>query len=254
MRNIAIFWDFDNTHLTVQENFGSSDYIEKLVNKIFEKFASDKIRIFRAFADFEKIRKVQSDLQKRKVTPKHVFSSNSGSNNRKNASDIELCLDALEVAITNSEITDFVIITADKDMIPLLHKLTYYGKETHLFYLNEALADDQLILTFANHAESIEQLIGLVKFNAEELTEDYFNKTIPKVMEIAYNFFERNKGKPTIYLGKSFFRQEIINKLECSGDIADKLIGCCVENSLLTAEDMGNNKVKYTTKELVSVN
>ncbi|MHB8157055.1 MAG: NYN domain-containing protein, partial [Desulfocucumaceae bacterium] len=127
-KQIAVFWDLDNTFWTLLNLYGNVDNpLERIIEFIYSKYKNDSIRVFRAYADFEKLRPTLQDaqtiIQKRRVTPKHIFSSNAGSNDRKNAGDIELSLDAIETVLKTSEITDYIIISADKDMIPLINRL-----------------------------------------------------------------------------------------------------------------------------------
>jgi hypothetical protein len=46
----------------------------------------------------------------------------------KNGADINLALDALEMAFTHSNVTAFAIVSGDSDFIPLVNKLKSYGK------------------------------------------------------------------------------------------------------------------------------
>lgn len=102
---VAVFWDLDNTYWSILAAYGQVEKSEeKVIDKIWGLFRDDTIRVFRAYADYEKIRGVQTTIQRKRVTPKHVFSSNSGSENRKNAGDIELSLDALETVFKCPEV------------------------------------------------------------------------------------------------------------------------------------------------------
>ncbi|MED1443046.1 NYN domain-containing protein [Aeribacillus composti] len=249
--NIAIFWDLDNTYLTTREHFGiNEEYLIDVIDSIHNLFKDDCIRIFRAYADYEKIRNVQSRIQKRRVIPKHVFSSNSGSDNRKNASDIELCLDALEIAIKNNDINYFVIITADKDMISLMHRLKYYGKYIHLIYLEAAISDDRLILDFANDSISLETLTNLTK--KEELTEDDLNKGAQDALQVVKDFYKRNHEKTNVFLGLPFFKQDMIKK-GYSGIEAETILNYCFRESILDYEDLGDNKIKIVVKQQANI-
>lgn len=249
--NIAIFWDLDNTYLTTREYFGiNEEYLIDVIDSIHGLFKDDCIRIFRAYADYEKIRNVQSRIQKRRVTPKHVFSSNSGSDNRKNASDIELCLDALEIAIKNNDINYFVIITADKDMISLMHRLKYYGKYIHLIYLEAAISDDRLILDFADDSISLETLTNLTK--KEELTEDDLNKGAQDALQVVIDFYKRNHEKTNVFLGLPFFKQDMIKK-GYSGIEAETILNYCFRKSILDYEDLGDNKIKIVVKQQANI-
>ena len=91
MKQIAVFWDLDNTYWGLFNYYGKkNNEIIKIVDTIWENYKDESIRIFRAYADFDKVHKIQTEIQKRRVTPKHVFSSHNGTENRKNAGDIEL--------------------------------------------------------------------------------------------------------------------------------------------------------------------
>jgi uncharacterized LabA/DUF88 family protein len=249
MKVVAVFWDLDNTHLSILNHYGHQDnYLSELIDKVFDLYKGHQIRIFRAYADYEKIIKVQSAIQKKGVTPKHVFSSNSGSDNRKNASDIELSLDALEIAITYKDIDEFVIISADSDMIPLIRRLTYYGKTTHLIYLDIAIAEDKLVLDFANESTRIEDLIKLKKKDPDELTIEELKQGALAAVEIVEKFYERNKEKPELFVGVPIFKGEMIQKKGYSGKVAEKILEYCLENGILDSEDLGGNRIKITVK------
>src|ERR671930_313426 len=46
----------------------------------------------------------------------------------KNGADINLALDALEMAFTHTHVNAFAIVSGDSDFIPLVNKLKEYGK------------------------------------------------------------------------------------------------------------------------------
>jgi hypothetical protein len=46
----------------------------------------------------------------------------------KNGADINLALDALEMAFTHAHVNAFAIVSGDSDFIPLVNKLKEYGK------------------------------------------------------------------------------------------------------------------------------
>jgi uncharacterized LabA/DUF88 family protein len=46
----------------------------------------------------------------------------------KNGADINLALDALEMAFTHDHVNAFAIVSGDSDFIPLVNKLKEYGK------------------------------------------------------------------------------------------------------------------------------
>ncbi|MFZ3171186.1 MAG: NYN domain-containing protein [Carboxydocellales bacterium] len=247
---VSIFWDLDNTYWTMSDYYGGlTDPLVKVVDKIWDLYKEDTVRIFRAYADYEKIRNVQTEIQKRRVTPKHVFSSNPGSENRKNAGDIELSLDALETVLKRQEVTHYVIISADKDMIPLMNRLKFYGKHVHLVYLEAAIAEDKLILSFADSATSIESMLGIEVATQDELSAEELDKLVPDTVQIVKDFYTRNAGKPNMYLGQKLFVNELIQKKHIAGKVASKLLEHCLTNNHLDLiEQTGTPYKKVVSK------
>ena len=50
----------------------------------------------------------------------------------KNGADINLALDALEMAFTHDHVNSFAIVSGDSDFIPLVNKLKQYGKTVYV--------------------------------------------------------------------------------------------------------------------------
>lgn len=244
-KQVAIFWDLDNSYWSISESYGALENpLIKIVDKIWELYKDDTVRVFRAYADYDKIRNIQTDIQKRRVTPKHVFSSNPGSENRKNAGDIELSLDALETVFKCPDVGFYVIISADKDMIPLMNRLKYFGKNVHLIYLEAAVAEDRLLLSFSDMVTSIESLLEIEPAVKEEITVEELKKLVPEAIQIVKDFYERNSEKPAMYLGQKLFIGEMIQKKKIAGKIASKLLEYCLEANHLSLDDQPGSKFK----------
>lgn len=236
MQNVAIFWDLDNTYYTQNYYYGGgTQSLIQLLDLIWKRYENTTVRLFRAYADFEKIRGLQTDIQKKRVTPKHVFSSNNNSENRKNAGDIELSLDALETALKNPEIDKYVIVSADRDMIPLINRLRFYGKTVDFIYLEAAISDDRLILDFPNSSESIEKMMGLTVFNKGHVfASTDLSPNVSFAIKVVTEFYTRNKGKTTMFVGKSIFVDDITRLTKISGLMAEALLDYCVKHQHLT--------------------
>ncbi|MGM0806462.1 MAG: NYN domain-containing protein [Bacillota bacterium] len=250
MKQVAVFWDLDNTHWTIINHYGEKENVlVNLISKIYGHYSDDKIRICRAYADFDKVRNVATDIQRNKVTPKHVFSSGSGTN-RKNAGDIELSLDALETALKHPEIKEFVIISADKDMIPLMNRLNYYDKYVHLIYLEAAIANDKLVLNFANQQTSIESLLNLETPSAEI----DFSIYIESAKEMVSAFYARNIQKPHLYVGKPMFCQEMAKREGIANLISEKLFDYCIEEEIFFTKQESNGSISVRLRQEEMIN
>lgn len=254
-KQVVLFWDLENTYWTLLEYYGQVESpIERIIDYLFDLYKEDSIRVFRAYADYEKLRSsisnAQTIVQKMRVTPKHVFSSNSGSQNRKNAADIELGLDALEIVFKSSEVNEFVVISADKDMIPLINRLRYYDKNVVLVYLEAAIAEDRLILNFPNKSISVESILNLdinsVNKNPSEADLEIY---LPFAIQITNDFYTRNKEKPHMYLGNSIFIDEMI-KAGTPKQIASKVLEFCINNGHLAYDKSDKRKIITNEKDV----
>lgn len=122
----ALFLDFENIYYYLREEFvdppNLNDAILELLRNLRihlqEEFGLDCI-ISNAYADFERVGTTpQGALFLLGVDTKNVLGTE-----HKNAADMRLCIDALEVLYTRPEIQSFVLVTGDRDYIPLIQHL-----------------------------------------------------------------------------------------------------------------------------------
>lgn len=77
-----------------------------------------------AYADFEKVgANAQSQLYLLGVETHHVLGTE-----HKNAADMKLCIDALDVLYTRREIETFYVLAGDRDYIPVIQHLQTHAK------------------------------------------------------------------------------------------------------------------------------
>ncbi|BCM92369.1 hypothetical protein IAD21_04248 [Abditibacteriota bacterium] len=122
----ALFLDFENIYYYLREEFVDPpnlndailELIRNLRNHLQDQFGLDSI-ISNAYADFERVGSTpQGALFLLGVDTKNVLGTD-----HKNAADMRLCIDALEVLYTRPEIQSFVLVTGDRDYIPLIQHL-----------------------------------------------------------------------------------------------------------------------------------
>jgi len=107
---IAVLIDFENVGL------GS-------VQGLFDQLAAlGRIIVKRAYADWSDARNKRDRLLELGIEPIHLFHSSSG----KNASDIRLAIDAIEL-LHQSTVDTFVVVSSDSDFVPLVGKLRAAG-------------------------------------------------------------------------------------------------------------------------------
>jgi uncharacterized protein (TIGR00288 family) len=122
---IALFIDFENLAIGVREALGGMDFdFEPIGNALAER---GRVVTRKAYADWSMF----SDARQ-KLTRSHIelieIPQRMGAT-RKNAADIKMAVDAIEVAFERDYITTFVICTGDSDFTPLVHKLRELNKK-----------------------------------------------------------------------------------------------------------------------------
>src|ERR1700761_3343309 len=119
---IAVFIDFDNIEIgvksTLQREFDVSIVLEALKERgeIITKIA---------YANWGKLENSTRQLSEYAVQMVQRDPSPRGD---KNGADINLALDALELAFTHDHINAFAIISGDSDFMALVNKLKQYDK------------------------------------------------------------------------------------------------------------------------------
>jgi hypothetical protein len=81
------------------------------------------------------------------------------SNNGKNSGDLELTVDALRDLYKNPNIDIFVIISSDRDIIPLLKAIKYENKLSYVYSARNGF--NQIVTKYADFHEYIEDVFAL---------------------------------------------------------------------------------------------
>jgi len=125
-QNIAVFVDYDNIEIgvksTLRREFDVSIVLESL------KERGDLVAKF-AYANWGRQEHAARLMAESAVQMVQRLPSPRGD---KNGGDINLALDALEMAFTHTHVNAFAIVSGDSDFIPLVNKLKEYGKVVYV--------------------------------------------------------------------------------------------------------------------------
>lgn len=129
-RNVAIFIDMENLFGGYSGDIGSVPITDILVDI---KAAVSRLRIgaavsvTRAYANWadSRLGKYRREMMEHGVEPVQVFSFSSAV---KNAADIEMVVDVLEVAARAMHVNVFVLVSGDGGFVPLVRRLHALGK------------------------------------------------------------------------------------------------------------------------------
>lgn len=160
--NIAVLIDYENVHWSVKNTYGFSPEPGKLVDGLrMQAQQYGDVVLLMAYADFDhaEFKGLQTELQRRSVEPRHVYSLSSEDGRRKNAADIELSLDALELVYTREDIDHFVIVCGDRDMIQVIKKLHTRRKKVFIVGVDRTTSKD--LKQFADGYSTVESILSI---------------------------------------------------------------------------------------------
>ncbi len=123
--NTVILYDIENLTMgNKNPNFKFS--LTKIIQQIKEIELVDKIAIQCAYADWSNsnLKTIKSDVQKLGIEPIQIF----GFSFQRNAADIQLTIDAVELIHSRPSLQVFVIVSGDGAFASLAKKLHEYGK------------------------------------------------------------------------------------------------------------------------------
>jgi uncharacterized LabA/DUF88 family protein len=119
---IAVFIDFENVALWAEQEF-----LDFELTPLMEYLQSrGPVVMKRCYGDWSRFSRYRDELMNNAIDLIQIYSVRAG----KNRADIRMALDAMETAITRSQIQTFAIISGDSDFGPLVTKLREYGRYT----------------------------------------------------------------------------------------------------------------------------
>ena len=120
--NIAVFVDYDNIEIGVKSTLQREFEVSAALDALKER--GDIVAKF-AYANWARQEGATRQMAANAVQMVQRIPSPRGD---KNGADINLALDALEMAFTHSHVNAFAIVSGDSDFIPLVNKLKEFGK------------------------------------------------------------------------------------------------------------------------------
>ena len=124
--NIAVFIDFDNIEIGVKNTLRQSFDVGTVLEAIKER---GEIVSKIAYADWTRAGDYSRNLTQHAV---RLVQRNLTPGGDKNGADINMALDALEMAFTHQHINAYVIVGGDSDFLSLVEKLKTYDKKVFI--------------------------------------------------------------------------------------------------------------------------
>ncbi|MBX3174576.1 MAG: NYN domain-containing protein [Gemmatimonadaceae bacterium] len=161
--NAALLIDFDNVTMGIR-----SDLQTELRNLLSSSIISGKVAVQRAYADWRRYPQYIVPLSESSIDL--IFAPAYGSS-KKNATDIRLAVDAIELVFTRPEIGTYILLSGDSDFSSLVLKLKEYGKYVIGVGIRESSSD--LLVQNCDEYYSYNALAGLVKSGDEPSTKKW---------------------------------------------------------------------------------
>ncbi|MFL5616225.1 MAG: NYN domain-containing protein [Gemmatimonadaceae bacterium] len=161
--NAALLIDFDNVTMGIRSDLG-----KELRTLLSSEIIKGKVAVQRAYADWRRYPQYIVPLSEASIDL--IFAPAYGSS-KKNATDIRLAIDALELVFTRPEIGTFILLSGDSDFSSLVIKLKEYGKYVIGVGIRESSSD--LLVQNCDEYYSYNALAGLVKASEDEPARKY---------------------------------------------------------------------------------
>jgi uncharacterized protein (TIGR00288 family) len=153
----ALLIDFDNVTMGIR-----SDLTKELKNLLNSDIIKGKVAVQRAYADWRRYPQYIVPLAESSVDL--IFAPAYGSA-KKNATDIRLAIDAVELVFTRPEIGTIILLSGDSDFSSLVLKLKEYGKYVIGVGIRESASD--LLVQNCDEYYSYSALTGLTRAGDE---------------------------------------------------------------------------------------
>ncbi|TDN37135.1 NYN domain-containing protein [Hymenobacter sp. UV11] len=167
----AVFIDFENVYYFLKNHYldpqDPHDYALDLVRALRDSLKREQgldSLVLNAYADFDKIPTgPQGPLYLMGVSTRNVLGTD-----HKNAADMQLCIDALEVLYTRPAIGTFVLVAGDRDYIPVLQHLRRQARQVKVVGFRESVSGDLLQMLGQEHFIDARQLLPAERLQALE--------------------------------------------------------------------------------------
>src|SRR5687768_14212934 len=159
----ALLIDFDNVTMGIR-----SDLTKELKNLLNSDIIKGKVAVQRAYADWRRYPQYIVPLAENSVDL--IFAPAYGSA-KKNATDLRMAIDAIELVFTRPEIGTYILMTGDSDFSSCVLKLKEYGKYVIGVGMRESSSD--LLIQNCDEYYSYHSISGLTRAGeVEESKED----------------------------------------------------------------------------------
>ena len=231
--NAALLIDFDNVTMGIRSDLG-----KELRTLLGSDIIKGKVAVQRAYADWRRYPQYIVPLAESSID---MIMAPAYGSSKKNATDIRLAVDAIELVFTRPEIGTYILLSGDSDFASLVTKLKEYGKYVIGVGIRESSSD--LLVMNCDEYYSYNALAGLVKSNDDEPAK----KWDPwELVSEAVNRMKRNGD-----VMRSDRLKQVMQEIDNSFDEKDlgmakfsRFVQDAVQRGLLSATKLDNGQLE----------
>lgn len=192
--DVAIFIDFENIYIATREKYKANPKFEDVMERC-GKYG--RVVVARAYADWYQYSRVTNALYANGIEPRYVptyyYGGNSNEGDReaiKNSADIHLVIDAMRTLFDYPNIQIYILVTGDRDFIPLVNTIRQHGKRVIVIGVAES--------TSSHLAQSADEFIFYHQLAEDIVPPEPKAKEIYDVLVDALNLARQRKNACTL--------------------------------------------------------
>ena len=209
--NVALFIDYENVHKTLV-NRKSNTIKDGFFDRVREYFKSKNRRIVKiaVYCNFDNKDLYESYHQSllQSYGVETVHTSNQG----KNFADLQLTIDVMNAMYLNDNIDEFIIMSNDKDMTPLLNNIRYNKKKATVITTGDLY--NNTLCSFADEQIKYEDIIVYpAKYFLIDELQEKFMQNLQDYFDKVYNDCITNSA-PFKHIGMDYFCEIQVKSLK----------------------------------------
>src|SRR5688572_15451899 len=133
-KDVAIYVDYENLYNSLRSTVGANPAFDVIMDKCRE---FGRLTICRAYADWSEFARVvtsqmfSSGIEPIFVPTRKFYDAKTRSLATKNSVDIHITIDIIKDVLSSKNIDIFVLVSGDRDFVPLMNQIRAAGKEVY---------------------------------------------------------------------------------------------------------------------------
>ncbi len=163
----AVFIDYENIHYYLKNTFKEpaelGSYTSEIVRNLRLKLEGElglQVIVMNAYADFERVGGGSLGA----LYLMGIMSQNVLGTAHKNAADMQMCIDLMQLLYTRSDMHTFVLVAGDRDYIPVVQHLKRFGRRVLVAAFRDTLSGDLLEIIGEQNFMDIQPLLSEASF------------------------------------------------------------------------------------------